>query len=247
MLTGIRSPAPLPEPGGGGGGGGADAFGFSVVSSAIFSLERKRSLVVSRPIHVNVESGLRSAAHRERFGGFTDDYFERVNPYGPILLIEADPDIREGFSDFFELSGHRAVSFATEAEALDWLDEEEPSVVLLDAPLTGLDASPLLQRLERAPFLEQVPVIVLTSSLWLPTARTARGTPNVRQVLVKPIALDVLLARDPPRAQRRGRGGRTTSELPPHLGSESVNVVRPSAVDSTASSPRCAWTTWRAM
>jgi CheY-like chemotaxis protein len=85
-------------------------------------------------------------------------------PLPLIAVIDDDPSIRDLFTDLLETEGYRVITCASKAEALLWLQQTRPDVVILDlwieTPTGGWD---LCAELEREPTLAHLPLIVCTS------------------------------------------------------------------------------------
>jgi len=81
----------------------------------------------------------------------------------PILVVEDDAASREVIVALLAQAGLSAVAVSDAATALEWLEGELPSVVLLDVMLPGMDGYELLRRLRESEAWAHLPVVVLTA------------------------------------------------------------------------------------
>ena len=106
-----------------------------------------------------------------------------------VLLIEADPQVREGISAILELEGMAVRSARTGAEGLEELASRRPDAVILDVGLPDMSGVELFQIIEqRYPGLS----IVFSSGHQDLAALEALRRPGV-DFLRKPYELEVLL------------------------------------------------------
>jgi CheY-like chemotaxis protein len=89
---------------------------------------------------------------------------ERFRPdeAGYILAIDDDADVRELVSRALRKHGHDVQTAANAIEALQKIDAELPSLVLLDLTMPVIDGFEILERLRATPAWANLPVIVLT-------------------------------------------------------------------------------------
>jgi signal transduction histidine kinase/CheY-like chemotaxis protein len=86
----------------------------------------------------------------------------RPDTAGYILAIDDDPDIRDVVSRTLRKHGHDVQTAANAVEALQKIDAELPSLVLLDLTMPVIDGFEILGRLRATPAWANLPVIVLT-------------------------------------------------------------------------------------
>jgi CheY-like chemotaxis protein len=79
-----------------------------------------------------------------------------------ILLIEEDPTLRDITAFRLELLGYEMVSMESAEKALEWLQNNLPTLVLVDQFLTGMDGIELLDRLSNDVRTSEIPVIFLS-------------------------------------------------------------------------------------
>lgn len=78
-----------------------------------------------------------------------------------ILVIEDEPDLREGLQHNLEHEGYQVQTAADGAEGLEIARQMQPSLILLDLMLPGLDGLEVLRRLRQEGHV--TPVIVLSA------------------------------------------------------------------------------------
>lgn len=108
-----------------------------------------------------------------------------VYPPDPILIVEDDPSMLKAYAIYLESHGFTHVRIIDNGtDAVRWLEENEPSVVLLDLLIPGLPGNDLFAEVHRS--RPETPVIVLTG--WIDLEN---GFASVREqafdFLVKPV------------------------------------------------------------
>ena len=108
----------------------------------------------------------------------------------PICIVDDQTDICSTVSGILTDEGYKTVTFQDAESFWQSLDSLEPSLVLLDIWLPGVDGMELLRRLhERFPTL---PVIMMSGHAGIETAVAAIKT-GARDFMEKPLHLEVLL------------------------------------------------------
>ena len=77
-----------------------------------------------------------------------------------VLVVDDDLTVRDVVRRYLELSGHEVVLAGTGEEALAWVAEHKPDLVVLDLMLPGIDGLEVCRRLRRS---SVVPVVMLTA------------------------------------------------------------------------------------
>lgn len=80
---------------------------------------------------------------------------------GRVLVVEDDPDIRALLETRLQILGWRTRGVATGEAALAAMDQEWPSLLVLDILLPGMDGWEILRRLGTQPARE-LPVLVIS-------------------------------------------------------------------------------------
>lgn len=79
-----------------------------------------------------------------------------------ILVVEDSPTSRKVISMVLARRGHTIVEAKTGTEAMQFLDEQVPDLVLLDVMLPDMNGYEVLGRLRQSPGSTEVPVVMLT-------------------------------------------------------------------------------------
>jgi CheY-like chemotaxis protein len=82
-------------------------------------------------------------------------------PY--ILVVDDDPDFREGLLEELRRKGYQAEEAADGQQALARILERPPLLVLLDLQMPVMNGREMLQKMRATPELGEVPVVVLSS------------------------------------------------------------------------------------
>ena len=107
----------------------------------------------------------------------------------PILVVDDDPTILATVSETLDLEGYPVVTATNGAEALEQLERQLPSLVLLDMRMPVLDGWGFI-RAVRARGLTPI-VVVMTAAA---DARRWASEIGAQGVLAKPFDLDELIA-----------------------------------------------------
>jgi CheY-like chemotaxis protein len=84
-----------------------------------------------------------------------------------ILVVEDDPDLREGMTDLLELAGYTVRSAEHGRDALDLLADPSagrPIMALVDLFMPIMDGWTFIEALRAQPHLADLPVVVMTAS-----------------------------------------------------------------------------------
>jgi len=108
-----------------------------------------------------------------------------------ILLVEDDPATADAMKRLLQRAGYAVTCAANGREALDSLrGAEQPSLILLDLTMPGMDGWEFRERQRHAPGLASIPVVVLSDESNLPYQVASLG---VVDFLPKPVQLTELL------------------------------------------------------
>jgi CheY-like chemotaxis protein len=112
-----------------------------------------------------------------------------------ILLIEDEPNMREGLSALLTQLGAHVRAVGNSIAALKRFDEEPPDVIISDLRIEGEDGGELLREIRRLPQNQgrSVPAIALTASASA-VDRDASRHAGFAFHLVKPPSLEELMA-----------------------------------------------------
>jgi CheY-like chemotaxis protein len=108
-----------------------------------------------------------------------------------VLLVDDDDDLREALSALLLFGGYDVAGVASGADALAWLAENgAPDLILLDLMMPGMTGAELKARLDGAPPLRHVPVLVISGDTRLPEKAAAMGASGW---ICKPAPMEALL------------------------------------------------------
>lgn len=106
---------------------------------------------------------------------------------GSILVVEDDADFRELLVEHLASAGHRVISAADGAEALDTLASPHAiALVLLDLRMPVVDGFEVCRRLDRSGRAAGPPIVIMTAEQ---ETRDVRASRRVVGVLHKPLDL----------------------------------------------------------
>lgn len=121
----------------------------------------------------------------------------------PILVVDDNAQIVDILSQYIKKEGWPMLAAKTGEEALALFDAAEPSLILLDIMLPGLDGYALLESLRP----QGVPVIFITAKSAVKD-RVLGLRLGADDYITKPFAAEELVARMESVLRRTGRGGR---------------------------------------
>ncbi len=103
---------------------------------------------------------------------------------GTLLLVDDSEDVRDVVARTLRRVGWTVAEAGDGGEALEWLADHRPDVVLLDLLMPGIDGFELVDRMQADPSLADIPVLVVTAKDLTP-ADEARLRGGVERVLAK--------------------------------------------------------------
>jgi CheY-like chemotaxis protein len=107
-----------------------------------------------------------------------------------ILIVEDEHDIRTVLTEILEDEGYSVASVPNGLDALAFLQQQHPRLILLDLGMPVMTGWEFRERQRRDPALADIPVIVMSATPHL--NRTAAAL-QVADCLDKPIELNALL------------------------------------------------------
>lgn len=105
-----------------------------------------------------------------------------------VLVVDDDPLIRSSISDILDLEGYPVATAANGAEALEEVERNVPSLVLLDMRMPVMDGWGFAGAVHARGI--DVPIVVITAAQ---SAEAWAGEVGARGFLAKPFELDDLL------------------------------------------------------
>lgn len=109
-----------------------------------------------------------------------------------ILIIEDDPNIRLFYKVNLQQRGFKVIPAQDPENALISLQQELPSMILLDMNFSGMDGNDFLEYLAHNPRLKNIPVIIVTAMIYALDPVQAQY-PNVVSLLTKPFSVGILI------------------------------------------------------
>jgi CheY-like chemotaxis protein len=103
-----------------------------------------------------------------------------------VLVVDDEVDIRTAMTEVLEEEGYEVYAAGDGKEGLDRLREKQPSVILLDLMMPGMNGWEFRRAQQREPEVSDIPVIVLTAMGRAPSI-------EAQSFLQKPFDLDTLL------------------------------------------------------
>jgi CheY-like chemotaxis protein len=81
-----------------------------------------------------------------------------------ILLVEEDETLLAITAFRLELLGYQVVAHGSAEQALDWLDGQMPSLIIVDQELPGMDGIEFINRLSNDMRTSTIPVMVVSTN-----------------------------------------------------------------------------------
>jgi CheY-like chemotaxis protein len=109
-----------------------------------------------------------------------------------VLIVDDDPPIRHLLRQVFKRIGLEAREARDGVEAISYVEESVPRLIMLDLMMPRMNGWEVLETLQKRGLLERIPVVVLTA---LGSQRTeGLKAYGVRAVLSKPFEIRDLIA-----------------------------------------------------
>jgi CheY-like chemotaxis protein len=80
-----------------------------------------------------------------------------------ILLVDDNPDGREMYALYFLAAGYRIAEASDGATALDLVRSAQPSIIVMDLSMPGIDGWEATRRLKGNPATRAIPIIALSA------------------------------------------------------------------------------------
>lgn len=107
-----------------------------------------------------------------------------------ILLIDDDPDIRTVMSAVLKRNGYEVDTASRREEALRKLEEDKPSLIMLDVLLSGADGRELCKEIKAGAATKDIPIIMFSGH---PGAGVKFETYGADDFISKPLNIEDLL------------------------------------------------------
>jgi len=125
--------------------------------------------------------------------GPTAPVTEKKDTAASVLVVEDSPTSRRVISMVLTRKGYVVSEAATGGEALRQVENESPSLILLDAMLPDMTGYDILARIQQEPRLKDIPVVMLTAKD-SPLDREKGMRAGATAYLTKPFNPDKLLS-----------------------------------------------------
>ena len=107
-----------------------------------------------------------------------------------VLIVDDEPDIRDGIREALEMHGLSAVLASNGQEALDILAFTQIDLILLDFMMPVMNGNEFMEERSKRPDLQKIPVVIVT-------ANRVKDINDIhlkaQGLLKKPIGLDDLM------------------------------------------------------
>jgi len=114
-------------------------------------------------------------------------------PYGPILVVEDVPNIRELLTVTLRFKGYPVMTAQNGEEALEMVEQERPALIITDILMPKMDGYALVQKLRTDPRTHNIPVIFLSATYVTPEDKTFALSLGALRFIEKPIDTEEFL------------------------------------------------------
>lgn len=110
-----------------------------------------------------------------------------------ILLVDDEKDIRELLKVRFEVSGFKCLTAKDGKEAVELAKYKQPSVIILDLMMPGMDGFQTHKALKADPSTKNIPIIAYTAQDPDVVAEKGLGALDIVDFVLKPFDAEVLM------------------------------------------------------
>lgn len=112
----------------------------------------------------------------------------RMNiPYGPILVVEDIPNIRDLLTVTLRFKGYPVVTASNGEEALESIKEKRPALIITDILMPKMDGYAFVQNLRTDPKTHDIPIIFLSATYTTPEDKVFGLSLGAARFIEKPI------------------------------------------------------------
>ena len=126
-----------------------------------------------------------------------------------VLIVEDDPESRDGYAEFLERGGFRVAQAANAEDALEQSLAMVPDVIVTDIALPGRDGFELATDIRGEERTQKIPVVAMTA-YWATDVHERADKAGITAILAKPCQPEHLIAE----LNRVLQRPRTTSKSP---------------------------------
>jgi CheY-like chemotaxis protein len=110
-----------------------------------------------------------------------------------ILLVEDDPESRNGYAELLERGGFRVTKSASAEDAITAIGQAVPDAIVTDIALPGKDGFVLAQTVREHPQTRHVPLLAMTA-YWAADVQDRAQRAGITATLLKPCQPEHLIA-----------------------------------------------------
>ena len=110
-----------------------------------------------------------------------------------ILVVEDAPDNQVLVEQVFQDSGYRVICIQDGQAALDWLETNQPNLILLDLSLPEIDGWEVARQIKACDRTTKIPIIAVTAHAMKGDKEVAIAS-GCDDYLTKPLDIDLLEA-----------------------------------------------------
>lgn len=108
-------------------------------------------------------------------------------PYGPILVVEDNPNVRELLEVTLHFKGYPVVSVENGQAALEFIAREHPALIVTDILMPKMDGFALVHTLRKDPRTTRIPVIFISATYITPEDKAFAMSLGAVRFIEKPI------------------------------------------------------------
>ena len=110
-----------------------------------------------------------------------------------VLIVEDDPQSRDGYAEFLERGGFRVAQASNAEDALAQSLAMVPDVIITDIALPGRDGFALATEIRGEERTQRIPVVAMTA-YWAPDVHERADKAGITAILAKPCQPEHLIA-----------------------------------------------------
>ncbi|HBX68288.1 MAG TPA: hypothetical protein DEH25_02575 [Chloroflexi bacterium] len=114
-------------------------------------------------------------------------------PYGPILVVEDVPNIRDLLAVTLRFKGYPVITAVNGEDAIKRITEQRPAMVITDILMPKMDGFSLMHRLRTDPKTNQIPVVFLSATYVTPEDKAFAISLGAARFLEKPVDTEEFL------------------------------------------------------
>ncbi len=114
-------------------------------------------------------------------------------PYGPILIVEDVPNIRDLLQVTLSFKGYPVITASDGIQALQRVAEQRPALIISDLLMPNLDGFGMTQQLRTNPLTRDIPIILISATYLSPEDREFARRLGAVRFLEKPVDTEEFL------------------------------------------------------